>query len=118
MKARFIGFGDLEIDGRRYDHDVVIEAGQVAERQKDSSRALKDTYGHTPLTALEDLPWGGARLIVGTGAYGSMPIAENVREEARRKQVELVVVKTKEACKLISKVDPDSAVHAVLHITC
>ena len=29
MKARFTTFGEIEIDGRRYDHDVVIDGGKI-----------------------------------------------------------------------------------------
>ena len=36
MKARLLGFGDIELEGKRYDADVVIERGQVRRRHKRS----------------------------------------------------------------------------------
>ena len=40
MKARWIAFGEIEIEGRRYTHDVVIEAGEVEKRRKKPSKRL------------------------------------------------------------------------------
>lgn len=117
MKARLLGFGALEIDGRRYDEDVVIERGQVRKRKKKPSRPYRDTYGHTPLSAAEAIPWHGRRLIVGTGAQGALPVMPEVVEEARRRGIELVIVPTAEACELIRSC-PSGDVDAVLHVTC
>jgi hypothetical protein len=112
-----VGFGSIEIDGRRCDHDVVIDGGEVSKRRKKRSKPHRGRYGHTPLSVDEDIPWGGARLIVGTGVHGSLPIMPEVAQEASRRGVELVAVPTEEACRLIAGNDRRS-VHAVLHVTC
>jgi hypothetical protein len=72
MDARLVGFGDLEVEGKRYDVDVVIKRGQVRRRRKKPSKAYRDRFGHTRLSAEESIPWGGPRLIVGTGADGQL----------------------------------------------
>jgi hypothetical protein len=117
MQARLLGFGSIEVDGRTYQNDVVIEGGQVRKRRKKPSKPYREEFGHTPLSAEEDLPWGGDRLIIGTGAYGSLPIMPEVVEEARRRGVDLTAVPTEEACQLIADIDRRK-VHAVLHVTC
>jgi len=117
MQAKLIGFGQLEIEGRVYDHDVVIEGGQVAKRKKKGSKPLASRYGHTPLSLEEDIPWGGDQLIVGTGAYGAMPVTPEVSAEARRRGIELVAVHTPEACRLLEDIRSERA-YAVLHVTC
>lgn len=117
IRARFIGFGEVEIDGQRYDRDVVVDHGRVIRRHKGPSRALRDRYGHTPLSAAEVIPWDCRRLIVGTGAEGALPIDPTVGAEARRRGVELVAVPTAEACRLLSAADPEE-VAAILHLTC
>lgn len=117
MKARLLGFGLLEIDGRRYEDDVVIDRGEVRKRRKKPSKVYRDRYGHTPLSAAEEIPWTGRRLIVGTGVDGSLPVMPEVEEEARRRGIELVAVRTAEACRLIERLDR-RAVRAVLHVTC
>jgi hypothetical protein len=117
MQARLVGFGIVEIDGIEYEHDVVVSDGRVTKRKKAPSKPLRDRYGHTPLSALEDIPWGGSRLIVGTGADGALPIDPSLELEALRRGVELVVVPTRDACVLLADADPRTT-RAILHVTC
>jgi hypothetical protein len=117
MQVRLLEFGRIEVEGRTYQNDIVIDAGQVRKRKKKPSKPYRDEYGHTPLSADEELPWGGGRLIIGTGAHGSLPITPEVLEEARRRGVDLAASPTEDACRLIASLDP-SEVHAVLHVTC
>ena len=43
--------GWVEIDGIRYDHDVIIHSDRsVTKRHKKQSKKFKDAYGHTPLS--------------------------------------------------------------------
>jgi len=117
MKTRLLGFGSIEVDGRAYEHDIVIEGGRVRKRKKTPSKAYRSQFGHTPLSADEELPWGGSQLIVGTGVHGSLPIMPAVSEEARRRHVDLTAIPTAEACRLIASLD-SREVRAVLHVTC
>jgi hypothetical protein len=117
MNVRLVRFGSLEVDGRGFEHDIVIDRGSVRKRKKGPSKPYRADFGHTPLSAAEDLPWGGGRLIIGTGAYGSLPIARDVVAEADRRGVHLDAMPTEEACHLISTLDARD-VHAVLHVTC
>ena len=117
MKARLLGFGSIEVDGQEYEHDIVIEGGRVRRRKKKPSKPHRSEFGHTPLSADEELPWGGSRLIIGTGVYGSLPIMPEVTEEADRRRVDLTAIPTGNACRLIASLDRGE-VHAVLHVTC
>jgi hypothetical protein len=117
MKATLIAFGLLEIDGVRFDRDVVIERGRVRKRDKKASKPLRDRYGHTPLSLLEPIPWRCRRLIVGSGADGALPIEDAVFDEADRRGVELVAVPTVEACELLADADL-ATTNAILHVTC
>lgn len=117
MDARWIRFGEIEVEGRRYDHDVVIEAGVVGKRRKKASKTRRAAHGHTPLTAAEHLPLGGSRLFVGTGEAGALPVAPDVYAAAADRDVQVVAVPTPEAVRLLRKV-PRHDVHAVLHVTC
>jgi hypothetical protein len=117
MNARLVSFGHLEIEGEMYRKDVVVDGGTIRKRDKAPSKALNNKWGHTPLTAAEEIPWGGQRLIIGTGAHGDLPIWPDVREEAVRRGIEIVALPTEEACKLVKDLDADD-VYAVFHVTC
>jgi hypothetical protein len=117
MRAELLAFGEIEIEGQWYSHDVVIESGRVRKRGKKPSKAYRDEYGHTPLSNDEEIPWTGPRLIVGTGVYGRLPIMPQVHEEASRRGVEIVALPTKEACAMLGDLPADQ-VSAILHVTC
>jgi hypothetical protein len=117
MDARLIAFGQIEIDGRRFDHDIVVERGRVRRRKKGPSKQYRDRYGHTPLSPDEAIPWSARRLIVGTGASGQLPVMPELYREAERRGVEIVAEPTVEACKLLAAAKARSTA-AVLHVTC
>ncbi len=117
MDARWIEFGEIEVEGERYRHDVVIDEGKVRKRVKKPSKAYRDQYGHTPLSAGESIPWGGRQLIVGTGGSGSLPIGPDVWAEAERRGIEIVAAPTAEALRLLHDIAAKD-VRAVLHVTC
>jgi hypothetical protein len=54
--------------------------------------------------------------VIGTGAAGSLPVMSDVHEEARRRQVELMVVPTEEALRVLQSDLPET--NAILHVTC
>lgn len=117
MKARWIRFGEIEVEGERYTYDVVIDGGRVLKRKKKASKAYREQYGHTPLSVDEPIPWGGPRLIIGTGESGSLPVMPEVKQEGARRGVEIVALPTEEALHLISGLKARE-VYAVLHVTC
>ena len=108
-------FGSLRIDGSTYEHDVVIDRGKIRKRQKRPSKKFREDFGHTPLSIEEDIPWKCARLVVGTGAYGSLPVMKEVNREAERRKVKLLILPTSEAIEVLKK-DPEDT-NAILHVT-
>ena len=108
-------FGALRIDGSTYERDVVIDRGEIRKRKKTPSKRFRDGFGHTPLSIEEKIPWKCHRLVIGTGAYGRLPVMKEVKREAERRQIELVIAPTNEAIRLIEK---ESAANAILHVTC
>lgn len=115
MKLEEFIFGSIRIDGVTYDHDVVIDRGEVYKRKKKPSKKFRDQFGHTPLSAEERIPWKCRRLVVGTGA-GALPVMEEVKQEARRRNVELCILPTAQAIKLVNSAGKDT--NAILHVTC
>jgi hypothetical protein len=110
-------FGSIRIDGEIFEHDVVIARGRVKKRKKKRSRRYRGRFGHTPLSLAEEIPWkAGRRLLVGTGAYGRLPILDEVKAEAERRGIQLVVLPTPQAVDELNRSDDDTV--AILHVTC
>ena len=59
MKIELVSFGALTIEGKHYTNDIVIKKGEIKKRNKKASKAYRDQYNHTPLSAEEDIPWKG-----------------------------------------------------------
>jgi|SRR4029453_18724239 hypothetical protein len=117
MKARLVKFGEIEIEGKRYTHDFVIDGGKVRKRKKGPSKDFREKFGHTPLWAGEKIPWGDKRLLVGTGAHGALPVMDEVLAEAKRRSIEVIAAPTAEVCQLLEEVKRGQA-HAILQFTC
>jgi len=109
-------FGSISIDGVVYEQDVVIDGSQVRKRKKRPSKQFRDAYGHTPLSLQEEIPWNCRRLVVGTGAHGALPVMEEVKAEARRRNVELILLPTVDAIALLQA--GAKKTNAILHLTC
>ena len=115
MRFEGFKFGEISIDGVRYEHDVVIERGEVRKRKKKASKRYRDRFGHTPVSMDEDIPWGCRHLVIGTGE-GALPVMDEVKREAKRRHVELVIQKTAQAIETLRREPDDMA--AILHVTC
>jgi hypothetical protein len=115
MKFQQFSFGQIRIDGIEYVYDVVIDRGKVRKREKKASKKFREAFGHTPLSLEEDIPWKCSRLVIGTGE-GALPVMDEVRREAKRRKVELLVLPTEEAMELLNKRAKNT--NAILHVTC
>jgi len=115
MRFESFSFGSIRIDGVTYEHDVVIDRGKIRKREKKPSRKFRETFGHTPLSIEEDIPWRCDRLIVGTGT-GALPVMDEVKREAQRRKITLIVVPTERAIDLLDQEPAET--NAILHVTC
>ena len=115
MRFDAFSFGSIRIDGITYEHDVVIDRGEVRKRKKKPSKKFRDSYGHTPLSVQESIPWKCQRLVIGTGT-GALPVMKEVKQEAKRLKIELLVLPMTKAIAAL-KGSPDGP-HAILHVTC
>jgi hypothetical protein len=116
VRVEQFSFGSIRIDDMTYRQDVVIDRGKVRKRRKKPSRRFRDTYGHTPLSVEEKIPWKCRRLVVGTGAHGALPVLDDVRRQAARRNVELLILPTAGAIEALLTEPEDT--NAILHVTC
>lgn len=115
MRFEELSFGSIRIDGVTYAHDVVIDRGEVRKRRKKPSKKFRAAFGHTPLSIEEKIPWKCRRLVIGTGT-GALPVMQEVRREAKRRGVELLILPTAEALAVVEQDPADT--NAILHVTC
>lgn len=63
------------------------------------------------------IPWKCKTLVIGTGMNGRLPVVKEFKEEARRRGVKLILLKTPDAVKyFLDHYGPQ--INAILHITC
>jgi len=115
MRFEDVAFGSIRIDGVTYEHDVVIDGGRVRKRKKKASKQFRDAFGHTPLSVEEDIPWKCRRLVIGTGG-GALPVMDEVKREAKRRKVQLLILPTADAVKELER--EAGQTNAILHVTC
>ena len=54
--------------------------------------------------------------MVGTGAYGRLPVMQEVEVEAKRRKVELLILPTAKAVEALNRASGKAK--AILHVTC
>jgi hypothetical protein len=55
-------------------------------------------------------------LVIDTGAAGALPVVKEVHEQARRREVDLVILPTAQAITALAKTTKDT--NAIMHLTC
>ena len=116
------GFGYVIIDGKKYDHDVVIHVdGRISKRKKELSKPFKKRL-HTPLAPpeIEELLHENPEVIViGSGQFGALPIMDEVIKAIKSKGIELIVDVTPRVLEVINKLRAEGKrLAAILHVTC
>jgi hypothetical protein len=116
MRFQNFSFGSIRIDDITFENDVVIDQGEIRKRKKKSSKRFRGDFGHTPLSINEEIPWKCRTLVIGTGMNGALPVMDEVKKEAERRNVALIILTTTEAIEKL-KSNPEKT-NAILHLTC
>jgi len=103
MRFEGFSFGSIRINGVSYDHDVVIDRGEVRRRKEKPSKKFRDEFDHTPLSIEEKIPWKSRFLVV-------------VKREAKCRNVELLIFPTVQAIEILKEKQAEA--NAILHVTC
>ena len=115
MRFQKFSFGVIRIDEVTYEHDVVIDRGHIRKRKKKPSKKFRAEFGHTPVSMEEDIPWDCRCLVIGTGT-GLLPIMDEVKREAERRNVKVTILRTASAIAEMKRHPRDT--NAILHVTC
>ncbi len=112
MKIEKYRFGEITVDGKVYNHDVVLVGGEVRRWvRKESHNVLWEEV--SPLLDFEP-----EVIIVGTGSGGVMGVSPEIVSKLRERGVEVIVERTGRAVEIYNKISKEKRVAAVLHLTC
>jgi len=112
-------FGYLVVNGRRYDHDVVLSpGGKVKKRKKKISKAIHGS-GHT--VAREELEAYLDReectlLVIGSGQSGILSLSEEARAYLDERDIPHVTLRTPDAIEAFNEATGKR--RALIHVTC
>ncbi len=104
------------MDGVAYDHDVVIDRGEIRKRRgKNLEEVSRTIRPHTSVRRGRD-PVEVSLVGDWHRAYGSLPVMKDVSFEAEQRKVELVILPTEQAIKILKESDGET--NAILHVKC
>jgi len=107
-------FGHIDIESHSYDADVIIFPDHVQERwsRKEGHRLAREDLD----TVLAEKP---ELLVVGTGYYGRMQVADETLDALHRAGIDVRVEKTGLAVEEFNRLQRECArTVAALHLTC
>jgi hypothetical protein len=84
--------------------------------QEKALKKFREQFGHTRVAVLEAIPGKCGHLVIGTERYGSLPVMDEVKREARQRGIVLLIVRTEEAVQALAR--KSKGTNAILHLTC
>ncbi len=111
-------FGAITIDGKTYDHDVVIRlSGKVEKRRK---RLSKQQYGTSHIISKAEAKFlfekGCDLLIIGAGQDGNVRLSPEASAFFAKKDCRVVLQRTPEALLTFNRSREKTI--ALMHVTC
>jgi hypothetical protein len=111
-------FGSVTIDGKVFEHDVLIRlGGQVEKRKKKLSKAVYGTSHTISLAEAEHIyEKGVARLLIGAGQHGRVALSEEAAAYFARHRCQVELLSTPEVIPVWNQAQ--GAVIGLVHVTC
>lgn len=111
-------FGLIQIEGIKYNHDVIIGLdGVVKKRKKKLSKAI---YGTSHKVSLDEAQYvyekGAELLIIGCGQYGVLYLSSEAEQFFKEKGIKVEISPTPEAIKIWN--DTKGKAIGLFHVTC
>jgi hypothetical protein len=111
-------FGSITVDGKTYEHDVIIRlSGKVEKRRK---RLSKEKYGTSHIISKAEAKFvfedGCDLLIVGTGQEGNVRLSSEASEYFDKKHCRVLTQPTPKALDAFNESEDRKI--ALMHVTC
>jgi len=111
-------FGEITIDGKTYDHDVIIRlSGEILKRKKKLSKEL---YGTSHIVSEDEAKFvfekGCTQLILGSGQDGNVHLSPEAKAFFAKKDCKVVVQPTPQAIRAFNEAHGKKI--GLFHVTC
>jgi hypothetical protein len=118
MRIDHTAFGEITVDGKTYEHDVIIRlSGEVAKRKKKLSKQL---YGTSHIVSEDEAKFvfekGCRRLILGSGQEGNVRLSPEAEAYFAKKDCQVVIQPTPQAIRAFNKAHGKKI--GLFHVTC
>ncbi len=118
MRIDHTAFGEITIDGKTYDHDVIIRlSGEIVKRKKKLS---KKRYGTSHVLSEDEAKFvfekGCRRLILGSGQEGNVRLSPEAGAFFAKKNCEVVIKPTPIAIRAFNEARGKKI--GLFHVTC
>ena len=114
MKIDSTSFGSIKINGKEYEHDVIvnwkgeIKRGWLQTRHLVSEKEFFDLAKENPEV-----------IVIGNGQYSACEVSENFIKLAKKRGIELIVENTPHALQKFNElVKKGKKVISYMHVTC
>ena len=118
MEIENSSFGAITIDGKTYEHDVVVRlSGEIVKRKKKLS---KKYYGTSHMLSKDEAKFvfeeGCKQLIVGSGQMGNVQLSPEADAYFAKRGCKVLLRPTPEAIRLFNRSRTKKA--GLFHVTC
>jgi len=118
MKIDGTTFGEIVIDGKTYDHDVVIRlSGEIVKRKKKLSKRL---YGTSHMLSKNEAKFlfekGCEQIIIGSGQFGNVQLSPEAKTYFAKHDCEVLLKPTSEAIGAFNRSRARKI--GLFHVTC
>jgi hypothetical protein len=118
MQIDSTAFGEITIDGKTYEHDVIIRlSGEVAKRKKKLSKRL---YGTSHVVSEDEAKFvfekGCKQLILGSGQEGNVQLSPEAEAYFAKKDCQVVIQPTPQAIRAFNEAHGKKI--GLFHVTC
>jgi len=118
MRIDNTAFGEITIDGKTYDHDVIVRlSGEVVKRKKKLSKQL---YGTSHVVSEDEAKYvfekGCRKLVLGSGQEGNVRLSPEAEAFFARKNCDVVIQSTPRAIRAFNEARGQKI--GLFHVTC
>jgi hypothetical protein len=118
MKINGTTFGTITIDGKTYEHDVVVRlSGEVVRRKK---RLSKKLYGTSHVLSKDEAKFlfekGCNQVVIGSGQMGNVQLSAEAEAYFETKGCEILLKPTPEAIRMFNRSRARRI--GLFHVTC